>query len=144
MHHEDRAGVNAFIRGVDRLAELHVPVAVILCTNRLSAIDPAVQRRAADVFAFGRPSDVQRKAVVHGPLSEAGFNAAQIDKIVAITGPRTKDDIGFTFSDLTQRLLPTLVLDAYPDKAITFDRAVVIAQGLNPTPQFRDSRGSKS
>jgi AAA+ superfamily predicted ATPase len=143
MHHEDRAGVNAFIRGVDRLAEQHVPVAVILCTNRLSAIDPAVQRRAADVFTFGRPNDVQRKAVVQGPLSEAGFNAGQIDKIVSITGPKTKDDIGFTFSDLTQRLLPTLVLDAYPDKPITFDRAVVIAQGLTPTPQFRDGQGGR-
>ena len=39
MHHEDRAGVNAFIRGVDRLAEKRLPAAVILCTNRLSAID---------------------------------------------------------------------------------------------------------
>lgn len=143
MHHEDRAGVNAFIRGVDRLAEQHVPVAVILCTNRLSAIDPAVQRRAADVFLFGRPNDVQRKAVVQGPLSEAGFNQAQIDKMVAVTGSREKDGIGFTFSDLTQRLLPTLVLDAYPDKAITFERAFAIAQKLSPTPQFRDGQGGR-
>lgn len=143
MHHEDRAGVNAFIRGVDRLAEQHVPVAVILCTNRLSAIDPAVQRRAADVFLFGRPNDVQRKAVVQEPLSEAGFNQSQIDKIVAVTGSREKDGIGFTFSDLTQRLLPTLVLDAYPDKAITFERAFAIAQKLSPTPQFRDGQGGR-
>ncbi len=143
MHHEDRAGVNAFIRGVDRLAEQHVPVAVILCTNRLSAIDPAVHRRAADVFSFGRPNDVQRKAVIQVPLSEAGFNSAQIDKMVAVTGPRSKDDIGFTFSDLTQRLLPTLVLDAYPDRAITFERAVIIAQSLMPTPQFRDGQGGR-
>lgn len=141
MHHEDRAGVNAFIRGVDRLAEQHVPVAVILCTNRLSSIDPAVQRRAAEVFSFGRPNDVQRRAVVEGPLSEAGFNSSQIDKMVAITGPRSTNQVGFTFSDLTQRLLPTLVLDAYPDRAITFERAVTIAQSLSPTPQFRDGRG---
>jgi SpoVK/Ycf46/Vps4 family AAA+-type ATPase len=45
MHHEDRAGVNAFIRGVDRLAEKQLPVAVVLCTNRLTSIDPAVLRR---------------------------------------------------------------------------------------------------
>ncbi|MBN8183118.1 AAA family ATPase [Roseibium aggregatum] len=138
MHHEDRAGVNAFIRGVDRLAEQHVPVAVILCTNRLSAIDPAVQRRAAEVFSFGRPNDIQRRAVVEGPLTEAGFSSSQIDKMVAITGPRSKDGIGFTFSDLTQRVLPTLVLDAYPDRAITFERAIQIVQNLTPTPQFLD------
>src|SRR5882762_8288567 len=47
MHHEDRAGVNAFIRGVDRLAQKRLPAAVILCTNRLAAIDPAVRRRAS-------------------------------------------------------------------------------------------------
>ena len=56
MHHEDRAGRNAFIRGVDQLAAQSVcRAAIILCTNRLSAIDPAVQRRAADIFIFHRP-----------------------------------------------------------------------------------------
>ncbi len=50
MHHEDRAGVNAFIRGIDRLASGRLPAAVIMCTNRLSALDPAVRRRAADVL----------------------------------------------------------------------------------------------
>ncbi|MER9491561.1 ATP-binding protein [Mesorhizobium sp. M0320] len=140
MHHEDRAGVNAFIRGVDRMAEKHVPAAVILCTNRLSAIDPAVRRRAADVFIFERPNDVQRQAVLQGPLTEAGFTTAQVTKIVGATGPRKDGDIGFTFSDLTQRLLPTLVLDAYPDKPIAFDRALAIAAGIVPTPPFRESK----
>jgi AAA+ superfamily predicted ATPase len=46
MRHEDRAGVNAFIRGVDRIGN-GLPAAVIMCTNRLSALDPAVRRRAA-------------------------------------------------------------------------------------------------
>ncbi len=74
MHHEDRAGVNAFIRGVDRLAEQHLPVVVILCTNRLSSIDPAVQRRAADIFRFVRPNgSAQRRAVLETHLTEAGL-----------------------------------------------------------------------
>ena len=57
MHHEDRAGVNTFIRGIDRLAEKRLPAVVILCTNRLAAIDPAVQRRAAEIFEFRRPDE---------------------------------------------------------------------------------------
>lgn len=138
MHHEDKAGVNAFIRGVDRMAEQHVPAAIILCTNRLSAIDPAVHRRAADVFMFGRPNEIQRRAVLEAPLTEAGFVRAQIEEIVTATGPKSKDGVGYTFSDITQRLLPTLVLDAYPDKAISFDRAVELARTIKPTPQFRD------
>lgn len=136
MHHEDRAGVNAFIRGVDRLAEQHLPVVVILCTNRLSSIDPAVQRRAADVFRFVRPNDAQRRAVLEAPLTEAGFSAAEINKLVNLTGASDSSPVGFTFSDLTQRLLPTLVLDAYPDKPITFRRAVELVGTILATPQF--------
>lgn len=142
MHHEDRAGVNAFIRGVDRLAEKRLPAAVILCTNRLSAIDPAVRRRAADVFEFRRPNDVQRRAVLDGPLTEVGFSRGDIDRIVQLTGTARDRTYGFTFSDLTQRLLPTLALDAYPDKAITPARALQLLEGMTPTPPFQDRRGT--
>ena len=43
MHHEDRAGVNALIRGIDTVATERRPVLVLLCTNRLSALDPAIR-----------------------------------------------------------------------------------------------------
>jgi AAA+ superfamily predicted ATPase len=138
MHHEDRAGVNAFIRGVDRLAQKQLPVAIILCTNRLSAIDPAVRRRAADIFEFQRPNNAQRRAVIEGPLGEAGFGGGEIDKLVQLTGAANANAVGFTFSDLTQRLLPTLVLDAYPERALTYARAAEIVKGMKPTPPFRD------
>ena len=69
----NRAGVNAFIRGVDRLAEKRLPAVVVLCTNRLSAIDPAVQRRAAEIFEFRRPDEAQRRTVIEAPLAEAGL-----------------------------------------------------------------------
>jgi AAA+ superfamily predicted ATPase len=138
MHHEDRAGVNAFIRGVDRLAEQHLPAVVILCTNRLSSIDPAVQRRAADIFLFVRPNELQRRAVLETPLSEVGFSSAEISKIIKLTGSTETSPAGFTYSDLTQRLLPTLVLDAYPDKPITFHRAVELLGTIVATPQFAE------
>ncbi len=142
MHHEDRAGVNAFIRGVDRLAEKRLPAAVVLCTNRLSAIDPAVQRRAADIFEFRRPNDVQRRVVIETPLTEAGFSGAEIDRLVRMTGESKDRPYGFTFSDLTQRLLPTLVLDAYPDRPVTFARAIEIVGVMKATPPFRDGGSS--
>ena len=72
MHHEDRAGVNAFIWGVDRLASSRLPAAIIMCTNRLSALDPAVRRRAADILPFARPDENQRRAVLSPPLKELG------------------------------------------------------------------------
>lgn len=137
MHHEDRAGVNAFIRGVDQLAAKRVPAAVILCTNRLSAIDPAVQRRAAEIFTFRRPNPEQRHAVLEVPLSEAGLRPADIKRIVAATGEDGAKP-GFTYSDLTQRLIPTIVLDAYPDRPITAARTLELAKAIRPTPPFKD------
>ncbi|MEQ1718479.1 MAG: ATP-binding protein [Hyphomicrobium sp.] len=139
MHHEDRAGVNAFIRGIDRLAEKQLPVAVVLCTNRLTAIDPAVLRRAAEIFDFDRPSDIQRRAVIEGPLTELGFNNGQIDQIVKLTAGE-KGGVGYTFSDLTQRLLPTLILDAYPDRPVRYERALEIIKSMKPTPRFREEK----
>ena len=138
MHHEDRAGVNAFIRGIDRLSHGKLPAAVIMCTNRLGALDPAVQRRAADILTFTRPDSEQREAVLAPELRQLSFSEAQISTVVAATGPCQHGDYGFTFSDLTQRLLPAIVLDAYPDGPVDADRALDITQAMIPTAPFRD------
>ncbi len=141
MHHEDKAGVNAFIRGIDRLGNGKLPAAVIMCTNRVSSLDPAIKRRAADILKFDRPNDAERKLVLEKPLKEVGLTTDQISEIVKLTGPKNGRDFGFTFSDLVQRLLPTIVLDAYPDTAIMFDRALEITKSLAPTPPFKESHG---
>lgn len=137
MHHEDRAGVNALIRGVDDFAVRQLPAAIIMCTNRLVAIDPAVRRRAADIIPFHRPTPAHRKLILETVLSEAGFTASQIAKLVDATGEKGERP-PFTFSDLTQRLLPALVLDAYPDEPLRFERALELAAAIAPTPAFRD------
>ena len=141
MHHEDRAGVNAFIRGVDQLAQADLPACVILCTNRLSSIDPAVQRRAADIIEFQRPNDVQRLAFLMDPLSELGFSKSEIDEIVKMTGPSAEKPYGFTYSDLAQRLLPAFVMDAYPSQPVVFARARGVAARLVPTPPYQERLG---
>lgn len=138
MHHEDRAGVNAFIRGIDRLAQAKVPAAVIMCTNRLSALDPAVRRRAADILTFTRPNPAQRRHVLLQRLEPLGLTKIQLDGLVNATGARNGHDVGFTFSDLTQRLIPSIVLDAYPGRAVEGERAIQIAQQMAATPAFQD------
>jgi AAA+ superfamily predicted ATPase len=137
MHHEDRAGVNAFIRGIDKFASRGLPVAVIMCTNRLSALDPAVKRRAADILKFERPSELQRHAVLSPMLTDLGFSNADIAAIVKTTGAINRE-YGFTFSDLTQRLLPSILLDAYPNSPVLPARAVELANKILPTPPFKD------
>ena len=88
---------------------------------------------------FVRPNDVQRSAVLEGALKEAGLSAKQIAHVVSMTGSRAPGDAGFTYSDLTQRLLPTLVLDAYPSKAIHYDRVIELVTDMKPTPPFKDA-----
>lgn len=139
MHHEDRAGVNAFLRGIDRLANEKLPAAVIMCTNRLSALDPAVRRRAADVLEFTRPNEEQRRYVLSSRLAPLGLQNGHIDALVTATGPQRGRDFGFTFSDLTQRLLPSILLDAYPSRAVDGPSALAVARSILPTPPFRDS-----
>jgi hypothetical protein len=138
MHHEDRAGVNAIIRGIDDIAENHLPVVVIMCTNRLSAIDPAVKRRAAADFHFERPNDERRRQIIAGALEGAGFKHDTISSLVRLTGPNEGREYGHSYSDLTHRLLPALVLDAYPDRGLDGARAIEIASRILPTPKFEE------
>jgi SpoVK/Ycf46/Vps4 family AAA+-type ATPase len=104
MHHEDRAGVNALIHGIDDVANGTLPVIVVMCTNRVDAIDPAVRRRAAATFTFTRPNDAQRTELLEPVLHELGFTKHQIHQIVEATGPTKHCAYGYTYSDLTTAL----------------------------------------
>lgn len=139
MHHENVSGVNAFIRGIDRLSNQRLPAAVIMCTNRYDSLDPAVTRRAAEILVFGRPDAKRRKELLAPKLAGLGFADIEIDAIVDATGARNGQS-GFTYSDLQQRLIPAIVLDAYPDRKILPERALQIALEMVATPPFSDRR----
>ena len=138
MHHEDRAGVDALLAGVDSLAGAHVPVLVVLCTNRVGALDPAVMRRAAAVFNFARPDDDQRRVVLTDALVGLGIGGNTIEKLVQLTGPDGARP-GYTFSDLTQRLVPAAVLGAFPNGPVTEDQLIALAADLDPSPVFSET-----
>jgi hypothetical protein len=74
MHHEDRAGVNALIQGIDRLRKPDVPALVIFSTNRGNALDPAIRRRAAHCFRFLRPTQAQRRSYFESRLGPLGLS----------------------------------------------------------------------
>lgn len=138
MHHEDKAGVNALIRGLDRLASAQLPVAVIMCTNRVGALDPAVKRRAADILKFARPNPTQRKQILAGPLSALGLPDSAISLIVTLTDSREARSPSFSYSDLTQRLIPAIILAAFPDGPVTVDLAVEVTKKIRATPSFKE------
>jgi AAA+ superfamily predicted ATPase len=136
MHHEDRAGVDALLAGVDTLAGENVPVIVVMCTNRVGAIDPAVLRRAAGIFHFDRPRDDERRAVLCAALDGINIGERAITELVNLTGSRGSEP-GFTYSDLTQRLVPAAIMAAFPDGPLTVDILLRVATGMSATPEFR-------
>jgi AAA+ superfamily predicted ATPase len=135
MHHEDRAGVNALIRGIDSLRRRKLPVLTVMCTNREGALDPAVLRRAARIFRFDRPDDDQRRVLLERLLVGTGIGGRDLDELVRLTGPNGRG-YGCTFSDIRQRLIVQAVLDAVDIGPLRGDRLVALASEFMPTPPF--------
>ncbi len=141
MHHEDRAGVNALIRGIDHVSAEGLPVITVMCTNRPTAIDPAVERRAAQIFEFHRPNDEQRRAIFDRAFAGIGMSEDELHMLVELTGPVDGSrDYGFTYSDLTLRLIPSAVLDAVPDSPLTAARVAELIAHSPPTVPFGHRR----
>ncbi|MFF1873573.1 AAA family ATPase [Kitasatospora herbaricolor] len=113
MHHEDRAGVNALLRGIDGMRVDRLPILTILCTNRLDALDPAVQRRAATIEVFGRPNHAQRVALLTRLLAGSLMSLSDIEALADATAETVDRPYSYTYSDLRQRLVPEIVLAAY-------------------------------
>ena len=133
MHHEDRAGVNALIRGISQIATERLGVLVVMCTNRVDALDPAIRRRAAAEFDFTRPDDAQRAALLGSLFAGVGLDNRRLAQLVELTGPNGRG-YGHTYSDLVDRLLPAVCLAAYPNRPIT---PTLIAEQIRATPPTR-------
>ncbi|MDQ8044978.1 MAG: ATP-binding protein [Patulibacter sp.] len=135
MHHEDRAGVNALIRGVDAVALSEKPIITVLCTNRLDAIDPAVRRRAFGEYLFERPSSEQRRALMASLFEGVELTDGDLDGLAELTGEGDRS-YGATWSDLTVRFVSAAILDAFPSEAITGEQLLRVAKTLPVTPPF--------
>jgi AAA+ superfamily predicted ATPase len=130
MHHEDRAGVNALIRGIDQITEDDRRILIVMCTNRIEALDPAVRRRAAAEFEFKRPTAEQRAAVFRSHLEGTGIDEEQTTRLAELTGENGLP-YGHTYSDLVDRVIPAAVVAAYPDRPLTFE---IIEQEIKKHP----------
>jgi AAA+ superfamily predicted ATPase len=135
MHHEDRAGVNALIRGIDTISTERRPVITVLCTNRLEALDPAIRRRAFGEFAFARPTAAMRAKLLAQIFHGLGLSEQQIDELARRTG-ENGSGYGYTYSDFTTRLASSVLLDAFDEKPVTFDGVVAALERVPPTPPF--------
>lgn len=137
MHHEDRAGVNALIRGIDGLRRDRVPVLTIMCTNRVDAIDPAVRRRAAAVLSFARPNDADREALLRRCFDGVGISDRDFGELVRLTGAVNGRTFGCTYSDLRQRFVPMAVLARVEaGEPMTGPQLIDLATSFRPTRPF--------
>jgi SpoVK/Ycf46/Vps4 family AAA+-type ATPase len=141
MHHEDRTGVNALIKGIDNIRRKNIPALVILCTNRLGSIDPAVKRRAAYIAILNRPNEEQRMKLFTELFSNTSISQSELDTIATKTGEDEADNrkYGYTYSDIRQRLIPDAVMLAVSrDVPLTSSIILESIQRVKPTRPFEE------
>lgn len=138
MHHEDKAGVNALVQGIDRLRFSKKHILVVFCTNRLSAIDPAIRRRAVDIFEFSRPNKEQREQIFSIYGKDIKLTEKEIIKLVDLTGPVNGREYGFTYSDLLNRVIPNAVFASFPDNPLSFEAFEKSVLTTIPTRPFKE------
>ncbi|MBF6570981.1 MAG: ATP-binding protein [Candidatus Binataceae bacterium] len=135
-HHEDRAGVNALIKEINRLARDRARIAVVLVTNRVRALDPAVVRRA-QMISFVRPNSDARRALFEQLLDGVGHNAEDIATLVRISDREPP----FSYSDLVERgaesALVTCIRGDAPFSVAALQDAI---ERLDPSPLIDDSK----
>lgn len=134
-HHEDKVAVNTLIQKIDDARRYAGRVLVFLCTNRFPALDPAIVRRAGRIEHFGRPDTHEREAVLRLDCDGLGLTEEQLQELVRLTGPDMPTNrVGFTFSDLRTRLLPSALASAYPDRKLEAYDLLESARVLHPSP----------
>jgi AAA+ superfamily predicted ATPase len=135
-HHEDKVGVNTLIQRIDGVRHFGGRVAVILCTNRFDAIDPAVLRRAGVVEHFDRPTEGERLALMRMDLAGLGFSEGALLDFARRTGQGPDGAPGYTFSDLRTRVLPEALARAFPDRRVEVDDVLAAIRAIAPSPNM--------
>jgi SpoVK/Ycf46/Vps4 family AAA+-type ATPase len=135
-HHEDRAGVNVLARQIDSLSKEQINLAVILISNRLSALDPAILRRSATTLIFERPNAEIRKNLFINLFKKLNFQESdtEISNLVEIT---ERDSLRFTYSDILKRGLKTALVTAVEhEKPLTPSLLQDVFSKMYPTPML--------
>ncbi|MDH4440733.1 MAG: AAA family ATPase [Rhizobium sp.] len=136
-HHEDKVAVNTLIQGIDDLRQYGGRIVVILCTNRLSVLDPALRRRAAITETFSRPTDAERQQLFQMDLAGMGLAQNQLAELTRLTGAHDRHP-SWTYSDIRTRLYPAALAKAYPDRALSFADLSAVASTLQASPVMED------
>ena len=134
-HHEDRAGVNVLIKEINRLARDRARIAVVLITNRVRALDPALIRRA-QMILFSRPNSDTRRVLFEQLLEGVEHDAKDVATLVRVSDRNPP----FSYSDLVERgaesaLMACIRVDQ-PFSVTVLREAI---EKLEPSPLIDDS-----
>lgn len=136
MHQEEKAAVNTLIQKIDEIRELNGRAIVFMSTNRLHYIDEAIIRRAAVVLEFKRPTHEERKKLFSQFLDGIALTGTQIEEISKLTGSECNDGLGFSFSDITLKVLPEAIASAFPDKPLSYEILKNTITHIKPSPKI--------
>lgn len=131
-HHEDRSGLNVLIKQIDSIGKEKVNLAILLITNRLKALDPAVVRRATQVILFNRPDTEGRKQVFESMLAGSGATKADIEGLVEASD---RGEHSYSFSDLVQKVGRQALIKAIEEDR-PFDKIILleVLSQVHPSP----------
>jgi len=136
-HHEDKVAVNTLIQGIDDLRRFGGRVVVVMCTNRVTVLDPALQRRAAIIEEFKRPSSDERRQLFATDLAAINPTKAQLASLVSATDAR--DGLpDWTYSDIRTRLYPAALAQAFPDSPLQLAHLLAVVGSMKPSPVVED------
>lgn len=134
-HHEDRAGLNVLIKQIDTVGREKTNLAIVLITNRLKALDPAVVRRATQIIRFDRPDKDSLKKVFKYIFSGTDISGKDIDELVKAS---ERKDTAYSFSDLIQKVAKQALFKAIEeDKVFDKNLYLKILEKVQPSPSIK-------
>lgn len=136
MHQEEKAAVNTLIQKIDEIRTLNGRAIIFMSTNRLHFLDEAILRRAAIIMQFERPDYNDRKELFEKTLDGTGINDKELARLAELTGPDDNQGLGYSFSDLTLKVLPEAVAQSFPDKPLSFEIIKNIIKKVKPSPKI--------
>jgi SpoVK/Ycf46/Vps4 family AAA+-type ATPase len=133
-HHEDRAGLNVLIKQIDLVSREKIELAVILITNRLKVLDPAVVRRAVQVIEFERPDAEARKLVFSSLFDGVTLTPSDLELLVIASEHETP----YSFSDLIQKVgKQALFLAIQKNAPFSIDIYLKLLKTVKPSPLIK-------
>jgi SpoVK/Ycf46/Vps4 family AAA+-type ATPase len=108
-HHEDRAGLNVLVKQIDSISREQANLVVVLITNRVTVLDPAIMRRSSLHLKFNRPNDEDRRKVFEYLFRGSKISDKELDNLVDAS--RTSST-PFSYSDLINRVAKQAVFRA--------------------------------